>query len=273
MTPARALLLPGRPKLIVPPPLVIHDRILEMAGDGRVPRIVGYRAAGYTYRLDAIAGPYPEFLVPHGTWKRGAFDHQRRRIEDIEVVEVGGVLMTSVRQTLADLCAVVHLDVVERAVESALRMGLVSELELRDFAYLYTFARKGAQGLREVLDRRPHGAPPTGSDAETVALQVWRYGGVRTPERQHLVVNDSGEFVAEVDFGFVPYPLVAEIDGLTYHGPEQQQYDLNRQNRIEDLGITVRRFTYWDVMQRPRYLCRTIQRALLTVHPAPRRHR
>ena len=123
---------------------IIPDRLLLAAASGRTTRIVGYRAAAWVYGLDAVPSLVPEFAVPHGTWRRRQCDHQRRRIDDLEIVEIDGVLVTSIRQTLADLCAVVDLDVVERAVESALRLDLVAELALRDFAALFTCSRHGA---------------------------------------------------------------------------------------------------------------------------------
>jgi uncharacterized protein DUF559 len=249
---------------------VIPDRLL-LAAQGRTTRIVGYRAAAWLYRLDGIPLLEPEFAVPHGVWRRRAFDHQRRRIDDLEIVEIDGVLVTSVRQTLVDLCAVVELDLVERAAESALRLGLVEELALRDFANLWAFSRHGAPGLREVLDRRPIGASPTGSDLETQCLQVLRRGGVRPPERQWRVVDRHGELVATADFGFPPSLFVIETDGLeTHKTKEQQQYDTNRQNRINDAGYHLRRFTYTDVTTRPAYVCQETVRGLLDA-PTPRK--
>jgi hypothetical protein len=238
---------------------------LYAAAAGRAIRIVGYRAATWLYGLDGVPTLQPEFAIAHGTRKRRPYDHQRRRIDDLDIVEIQGLPVTSVPQTLVDLCAVVHPDIVERAVESALRTKLVSELELRQFANRLAFYRRGVPGLREVLDRRPFGARPTGSDLETQCLQVFRRGGIREPVRQFPVIGPDGEVVAITDFGFPPKLFVVETDGLETHGKtrEQQQYDLNRQNRILDAGHTLRRFTHGDVTQRPRYVCRETERGLL----------
>jgi len=240
------------------------------AASGRATRIVGYRAAAWLYGLDGVPALQPEFAIAHGTRKRRPFDHQRRRIEDLDVVEAQGLLITSVSQTLVDLCAVCDLDVVERASESALRLGFVGELELREFAAMWAFYRRGVPGLREVLARRRFGAPATGSDLETMCVQVFRRGGIREPERQYPVVDADGEVVAIADFGFPPKLFIVETDGLETHGKtrEQQQYDLNRQNRICDAGHTLRRFTYSDVTQRPRYVCRETERGLLAAQIA-----
>jgi hypothetical protein len=116
------------------------------------------------------------------------------------------------------------------------------------------------------------GAPPTGSDLETQCLQVFRRGGIREPVRQFPVIGPDGEVAAVADFGFPPKLFVAETDGLETHGMtrEQQQYDLNRQNRILDAGYGLRRFTYGDVTQRPRYVCRETERGLLVAQIALR---
>jgi very-short-patch-repair endonuclease len=80
------------------------------------------------------------------------------------------------------------------------------------------------------------------------------------------VFDQDGEFVAIADFGFPPRLFVVEDDGLGTHGKtkEQQQYDLNRQNRISDAGHHFRRFTHADVTRRPTYVCRETLRGLIT---------
>jgi very-short-patch-repair endonuclease len=241
----------------------IPDRLL-LAAIGRTTRIIDYRAAAWLYRLDGVSELQPEFSIPHGAWSRGPFDHQRRRIDDLQIVEIDGVLVTSVSQTLADLCAVVDVDVVERATESALRQHLVDELALREFADTWAMYRHGAPGLREVLRRRRHGESPTGSDLETLNLQAWRLDlRVPRPERQWPVFDRDGEFVAFADFGFPPRLFVVEDDGLETHAsPDELQYDLNRQNRISDAGYGFRRFTHADVTRRPKYVCRETLRGL-----------
>ena len=239
----------------------IPDALL-LAASGRTTRIIGYRAAAWLYGLDGVPELRPEFAIRHGAWKRGPFDHQRRRIDDLQIVEINGLVVTSVAQTLVDLCAVVDLDTVERAAESALRLGLVEELALRDFAYVWAFYRRGLPGLHEVLNRRPTGAPPTGSDLETRCLQVFRRGGVRAPERQWPVISPDGDLVAIGDFGFPPSLFVVETDGLETHNTRELQYDLNRQNRLSDAGYDFRRFTYADVTLRPNYVCKETLRGL-----------
>jgi hypothetical protein len=222
--------------------------------------VVAYDGAAAYYGLDAIPPDAMRWIVPHnGSRPRGTHKglvRRRRRFEDIEIVERDGLLVTSVRQTLADLAAMYDVDVVERALESALRLDLADELALRDFAYLFVYARHGGPALRAVLDRRPHGAPPTDSDIETRLIQVYRRGGVPTPQRQWPIYGPDGSIIARADCGFPPLAFGTEVDGFESHGtPDGLQYDLNRQNRVLDTGFTLRRFTYDDVDRRHRYVC------------------
>ncbi len=245
---------------------------LLVAASGRTTRVIDYRASAWLYGLDGIDEPQPEFSVPHGAWRRGPFDHQRRRIDDLEIVEIDGLLVASVSQTLVDLAAVVDLDVVERAAESALRRQLVREAALREFADEWAFHRHGVPGLREVLHRRRVGEAPTGSDLETLNLQVWRRDRrLPRPERQWPVLDHDDELVGFADFGFPPRLFVVEDDGFETHGKtkEQHQYDLNRQNRMSDAGYHLRRFTHADVTRRPRYVCRETLHGLTAAPFAP----
>src|SRR5438309_7134077 len=75
----------------------IPDRLL-VAASGRTTRIIDYRASAWLYGLDGVADLQPEFSVPHGAWRRGPFDHQRRRIDDLEIVAIEGELVASVSQ-------------------------------------------------------------------------------------------------------------------------------------------------------------------------------
>ena len=219
-------------------------------------------AGGATFwGLDPFAGQAvpPECSVPMGRYRGNVLVHQRRRFEQLDVVIAGEIAVTGVIQTLADLGAVYPADVVERAMESAIRLGLVTDDELRTMVadFHAPWFRTGMRALRTVLDRRPRGAAATGSDAETVCLQHYRAEpSLPDPVRQFPVMRGD-VLVATSDFGFPPVPFVTEVDGLAAHATQQAlAYDLNRQNRIEDAEYGLRRFTALDAYFRPRYVCR-----------------
>jgi hypothetical protein len=111
--------------------------------------------------------------------------------------------------------------------------------------------------LRAVLARRPEGAPATESDAETLAMQCLRKGGVPEPRRQFEIYDEDATFVARVDFHWWPIRFGVEVLGFgTHSSPAELQWDANRSNRVGDRRHIIRYFTYGDVTRRPVYVCR-----------------
>ncbi len=222
--------------------------------------ILSHRGALYFWGLDGVDELILEWSIPHTTKSAVGLVHRRRNFERLEVIDKSGVFVTSVRQTLLDVADTCDADIVERALESALRKGLAEDADMREFSRANPYAR-GGPTLRAVLDRRRPGARPTGSDLETLCLQLYRRGGLY-PERQWEVRDDDGSLVGFGDFGFPPKAFISEVDGLATHGSEAAQYDYGRQARIEDLGYTFRRFTRSDILWRPKYVCDVTNRGI-----------
>jgi hypothetical protein len=175
-------------------------------------------------------------------------DHPRRpgaaRLRSVGVDDrtvVGGVPATGAARTLADLAVVVDDSVVERALESVLRRGVVSVDDLAGWAV--GRRSEGARRLARVLDRRPAGTPPTESDAETLFAIVARSSGLPTPRRQFGVLVGGRRL--RVDFAW----------------PEVHLADLRRQNAIVLDGWLVLRFTWWTVVNRPDQVRRDLRSA------------
>jgi very-short-patch-repair endonuclease len=149
--------------------------------------------------------------------------------------------------------------------ESALRKDLVDDIEMREWVELHA-GWHGAPALRAVMRRRRPGERPTGSDVETICLQVYRRAGIPAV-RQYQVVDAYGEHVAFGDFGFPPKACITEVDGLQGHDLERRQHDYDRQGRVEDQGFLVRRFTAEDVKYRGWYVCERTLRAIAMARP------
>jgi hypothetical protein len=228
--------------------------LVAAAADAGPEALLSYRGAGTYYGLDAIRPVRFEWSVPHGRRTHNPLIHERRRFEDLDIVVIDGVAITSVAQTLVDVATIEHPDVVERAVESAIRMKLITDAELRAFATQRAVSRQGGRRLRAVLELRPSDAPPTGSDDETICLQIYRKRGVPTPVRQYEIFLD-GILVAIVDFAWPLWQFIVEIDGFATHGnPVAHENDLHRQNWISDTKVTFRRFNHNDVRYRPGFV-------------------
>ena len=46
-----------------------------------------------------------------------------------------------------------------------------------------------------------------------------------------------------VDFYSPEIKMVIEVDGMTHHSDDEREYDVYRQSKMEDFGITFLRFT------------------------------
>jgi len=177
-----------------------------------------------------------------------------------DIVLVEGLRVTNVTRTLVDLGAFERSDSVERALECALRTGLVVESGLNEV--LERLAKQGKAGppvLAAILERRGAGTIPTDSDAETRFLQIVRRPDLPEPTRQQAVTVD-GRRLAKVDFAFAEAPqrprLWIEIDGASVHaGPQALTRDLRRQNQLMRSGPGVLlRFSGTDIYGHPAYV-------------------
>lgn len=104
--------------------------------------------------------------------------------------------------------------------------------------------------------------PPTGSELETRFVQLVRTTAVPTPERQ-VPVTRRGRVIARLDLAWPEVGLFVELDGVASHDRvEALLYDRHRQNEIvTSLGWRPLRFTWSDVVHRPRTTAREVERA------------
>jgi very-short-patch-repair endonuclease len=162
-----------------------------------------------------------------------------------DIAEVARIPISTVHRTLIDLGAVVDADIVELALECALRRRMTSIDRLtRRLADASGHGRRGAGVLRIVLERRDPFAPPTESALETKFLQLLRRHRLPLPVRQRVVRDEAG-FVARVDFIYPEANLVIEVDSRRHHlSPQDWERDLQRRNRLTAAGKRVLHVTY-----------------------------
>ena len=210
--------------------------------------------AGLLLGFDDIRLNGPYVTVDPGRSNRRA-GIQRREVPPERVVTVQGVPCTDALFTLVDLAAIVRDDVWERALESALRRGLVTIGQLERSA---SGSQRGAARMRRVLALRPEGAPPTESLLETRMVQLARtIPGLPPPQRQVEVRNAHDEFVARLDLAWPEFGLFIELDGQ--HHRDQPVYDSNRQTAVVAAsGWLCGRFTWDEVTNHPRATARRL---------------
>jgi very-short-patch-repair endonuclease len=151
--------------------------------------------------------------------------------------------VTSPAQTLIDLAA--HHDrlTVERMVDEADRLDLISPPELRLELERHP-GQRGVARLRTWLDRRTFRL--TRSRLERLFLPLARDVGLPVPETK-VWVNGF-----EVDFLWRELRFVVETDGLRHHRtPAQQTRDHLRDQAHVVAGFTSLRFTHEQVRYEP----------------------
>ena len=225
------------------PPTVVEQCVAEaLAADG----VSSGRVAATMLGLDGVRLWTPQFIVPPGSSNRRPGAH-RRTIADSEIIRVEGYRCTSGLLTLLDLAYDVDDVVWEQALESTLRMKLVTLEEVISAVD----GSRGADRMRRVLALRPEGAQPTGSLLETLFVQMARHvEGLPPPQRQVEVRNRYGDFVAFLDTAWTDLGVFNELDGQQHKN--QPVYDASRETSVvEATGWLCGRFTWHEVVNLP----------------------
>ena len=240
---------------------------------------VSHRAAAQLWRFDGHWTNDIRITAPWASGFHGAIAVRSRTLEVGEVTVVDGLSVTTKGRTLADLGRFASLDECELAHQSALRgpdprrpdlcdEELHAELLVRSQAK----RRPGRAGLLAMLQRHPPGSRPTGSIAETRAVQVLRMVGISL-DRQFDVefVDRHGRTVHRYfpDLSRLSHGLVVEIDGVDAHaGADALNRDLRRQNLLTEVFRVVR-FSGSIPNRDPHYLQAEVARRLTFGLPMP----
>jgi very-short-patch-repair endonuclease len=223
-------------------PQAVWAALLE-AGSAAV---VFRRTAAAVWGVDGVPVPQPiELALPPGHQSRVKAVYRVPTLQPLDVTVRDTLPITTVARTLADLGSVESLGVVERAVEWALRNGVVTIAELQSLTE--RLRTKGGRTLKTMLVQRPVAAPATESDAETLFVQLVRAAGFPDPVRQYWIVLRGRRY--RLDFAWPALRLAVEIDGAAVHGPDELPRDLRRQNQIILDGWLILRFP-WTMLRR-----------------------
>lgn len=206
-------------------------------------------SAGAIYELDGLKEIRHEISGAGriGMTPSGILVHERCVFILGDQTGFRGLPVTSPARTIIDLSADLGHAPLERAFESAIRLGYVTpEFLMRRLRQLGTKGRRRARRLIEVLVQ--HGdAPASDSDFEILIKQVLRDGGIPLPEMQVPLYDDEG-FIARVDFIYPLLKLILEADSFKHHsGREDWANDGAKRRRITSLGFSVMPITYRDI--------------------------
>jgi very-short-patch-repair endonuclease len=232
--------------------------LADLGGHG----VLAGRAAARLHGLDGFAAAGPEFLVHRSHRDRrtfGAVVSTHRPPGRDAVCRVDGLLTLTAEALIltSGLFGFAQREI-ENAVDSAIRLRLVSEPRLRSRALAQaTDGGRGARRLAEAL-------VDSGGESrlERMFLALLRTAGIARPAMQRIV-RDGARTVARVDFLFGEH-LVVEVAGHGTHATRRQrQVDAQRHTEMTVRGLRVLTFTYDDVRDRPGWVLAQLRRALL----------
>ena len=163
-----------------------------------------------------------------------------------------GLLVTVPVRVLFDLAGTIHPGRLERLLDAAWRLRLVTgRLLRRTLADLAEHGRPGIQVMRELIDERGDDYRPTESNAEGRFQELMRKAGIHSFERQ--VDVGACDWLGRVDFRDREVPLVVEIDSETFHASlTDQMHDHQRRDALRAAGYEVMVIASYDLWHCPR---------------------
>jgi very-short-patch-repair endonuclease len=235
---------------------------------GREAALYGPTAARW-WGLDGFSDDCVELVVPR---IRRSLDpsvqlHTTRQWHSGDLLSHRGVRTTSAARTIIDLATSGQTtESIERAIDSAVRLRLMSIPRLTTRMSELAAGRPGIHLLREIL-------LDSGGESflERRFLRLVRTARLPRPSCQ-VGYSASGR-VMRVDFEFRDPNLVVEVSGRFGHTSDRdRQKDARRRNALQQMGKTVLEFTTVDVISSPDYVLGTLQTSGVVARgPSPRR--
>jgi very-short-patch-repair endonuclease len=242
------LVVPGSPRT---------DRRDAMVAVLAIPdAAVSHGSAAALWRLPGF-DLHPIEVVSPRAWRRSTQVpagrvHTTTFLPDSHVAVVDGLRITVPVRVLFDLAGTIHPGRLERLVDTAWRMRLVTgRLLRRTLAELEQRGRPGIAEMRELIGERGDGYRPTDSNAEGRFEALIAEVGITTFERQ-VDVGDA-DWLGRIDFRDRRRPLLVEIDSETFHGSiVDRRRDERRREALVDAGYRLVVITTFELWHRAR---------------------
>jgi very-short-patch-repair endonuclease/predicted transcriptional regulator of viral defense system len=229
--------------------------------------VASHRSAAAVYGLPGFR-PRPAHVTVADHWERdrtSAVVHRTLFLPEHHLRILDAIPCTSLARTLFDLCGTERLGRSARAVDNALARKLVTIPALWS-VLLETKARgrAGSTVLRALLRERGPSYVAPATELERRFVELTHRHGLPDPRRQ-VDVGDSDRWIGRVDFLYGT-DLVIEVDSAEHHTSLlDRAADAARDDALDESGRRVLRFTWDDVVRRPRRVADTVRRSLATV--------
>lgn len=213
--------------------------------------IASHRAAGVLWEFPGCVANRPEVTVPgiHLPPRSGIIVHSTLRLPDHHVAQRARMPCTSIERTLLDLGAVLQPLRVAFAVDDALHRGLTSVGSL--YTCVADVCGRGVRGcgvLRKIIGERVDISAAPESPLETIAFKMFRESHLPMPVPQFRVTDQTGRFIARVDFAYPESRLAIECHSRKWHqGKAAWDSDAKRLSELSTIGWRVIFVTFADM--------------------------
>lgn len=179
--------------------------------------------------------------------------HESKDLIDTDTVSLDGIPTTTAVRTIVDLGASVSPRFVEHCLDTGLRTGLFTLLEVRRFvARVARSGRNGVGTIRPLIEDRLEWSGVTESTLEDRFRALVSSSELDLPTAQYEVFDDDDAFVCRADFAYPHVKVLVELDSEAFHMDSSTFLaDREKQNRAQQLGWTVYRFTWRQVTDDP----------------------
>jgi hypothetical protein len=241
-------------------PVTWHMELAAGLGNYGPSSAISGRSAGALHHLDGFTGNSVELWVPRAARNRCTGTLARTNSQPLlpgDVVTVDGLrCVTAERLILDSLLFRFNQNEIHNAIDSAIRLRLVSETRLR--------RRISADLVTNVKHRRVLTSALVDAGGESSLerrfLAIVRQAGLPRPQLQRIYRSGT-RTMARVDAEFAG-GLVIEVSGHATHASRVQcQRDAQRHTELTLIGKRVITFTYDDVYGRPDWLLNTLRAA------------
>lgn len=201
-----------------------------------------------------------------GQRRAHVYDH-RTPLSSDDIVQVGGLPVTSLARTVADLGRSSPLMESVPIGDQALRLGLLPKDLHRTLLSMKRWP--GVCNARQMADFLDIRSESPGESASRVRMVQ---DGIPAPELQRVIVDEHGMFVARVDFAWEEHRTVGEFDGAVKYAallkPGQRVADVieaqdHREDAIRRAGWEVARWG-WPQLGEPGEIAARISSAFRT---------
>jgi hypothetical protein len=221
--------------------LAVHAAVAELSDES----VISHGSAALLHGLPLWNVPLARVHATRDRRRSGGRRDDRVHLHSAplgpnEIVEVGGVLVTSVAVTVLDIARTVPFEEAVVVADHALAQHLLTAEQLAE-----AMARRrrwpGMPAARRSLGFAAAGSRSVGESRSRVAIAR---AGLPEPVLQWVVHDAAGRSIGEADFGWPHLRTIGEFDGRIKYGrlqdaAEAVYHEKRREDamRAEDLGV------------------------------------